>query len=84
MEEQAEAGYDDQMTRLLPEDVLAQILCLLPPRDLAVSRCVCAEWKGAVDRRRLLRADLLPLSVGGIFINFNVHCYAEFFRSQVG
>ncbi|KAF8669078.1 hypothetical protein HU200_051401 [Digitaria exilis] len=85
MEEQhQQAGDDDLMTRLLPEDVLAQILCLLPPRDLAVSRCVCAEWKGAVDRRRLLRADLLPLSVGGIFINICAHCYAEFFRPRSG
>ncbi|KAF8700405.1 hypothetical protein HU200_034342 [Digitaria exilis] len=82
IELRSRAGDDDLMTRLLPEDVLAQILCLLPPRDLAVSRCVCAEWKGAVDSRRLLRPDLLPLSVGGIFINFKMHSYAEFFRPR--
>ncbi|CAN6291049.1 unnamed protein product [Urochloa humidicola] len=69
------------MTRFLPEDLLAQqILCRLSPRDLAVCRCVCSNWKVAVDGRRLLHADLLPLSVGGIFLNFEAHRYAEFFR----
>jgi hypothetical protein len=64
----ANAAADLMTTRVLPEDVLAQILCRLAPRDLAASRCVCGEWKGAIDGRRLLRADLLPLSVGGIFL----------------
>ncbi|CAL4920170.1 unnamed protein product [Urochloa decumbens] len=80
MEEQhQQQGNDDGL--ILPEDVLAeQILRRLAPRDLAVCRCVCAEWKVAVDGRRLLRADLLPLSVGGIFLNFEAHRYAEFLR----
>ncbi|CAL4937147.1 unnamed protein product [Urochloa decumbens] len=69
------------MTRFLPEDVLGeQILRRLAPRDLAVSRCVCAEWKVAVDGRRLLRRDLLPLSVGGIFLNIDAQRYTELFR----
>ena len=67
---------------LLPEDVLAQILCRLAPRDLAASRCVCGEWKRAIDGRRLLCAHLLPLSVGGIFLNFWAHRDAEFFRPE--
>ncbi|RLN17572.1 hypothetical protein C2845_PM02G41230 [Panicum miliaceum] len=42
------------------------------------SRCVCGDWKRAIDGRRLLRADLLPLSVGGIFLNFWAHRDAEY------
>ncbi|OEL31018.1 hypothetical protein BAE44_0007963 [Dichanthelium oligosanthes] len=80
MEQQRQAGNDDDLTRLLPEGVLAQVLCRLAPRDLAASRCVCVEWKGAIDGHRLLRTDLLPLSVGGIFLNFTKHWYAEFLR----
>jgi hypothetical protein len=38
----------------------------LPPRALAVSRCVCKAWRAAVDHRRLLRADLLPLSLDAV------------------
>ncbi|KAL6651871.1 hypothetical protein ACP70R_010796 [Stipagrostis hirtigluma subsp. patula] len=54
----------------LPDDVLAGILRRLAPRSLAASRCVCKAWRRVVDTRRLLRADLLPLSLGGIFLNF--------------
>uniref|UniRef100_A0A0D9VW49 F-box domain-containing protein n=1 Tax=Leersia perrieri TaxID=77586 RepID=A0A0D9VW49_9ORYZ len=57
-------------TNELPEDVLAEILRRLPPRSLAVSRCVCAAWRSAIDTRRMLRTDLLPLSLAGIFIDF--------------
>jgi hypothetical protein len=80
--EHQQAGNEDEVTRfILPEDVLAQVLGRLAPRDVAASRCVCAEWKAAVDGHRLLRADLLPLSVGGIFFNFfEPLSYAEFFR----
>ncbi|CAN6286141.1 unnamed protein product [Urochloa humidicola] len=66
---------------ILPEDVVGeQILRRLAPRDLAVCRCVCAAWKVAVEGCRLLRRDLLPLSVGGIFLNIDAHHYSEFFR----
>ncbi|XP_062183443.1 uncharacterized protein LOC133887487 [Phragmites australis] len=54
----------------LPDDVLAGVLRRLAPRDLAASRCVCKSWRRVVDTHRLLRADLLPLSLGGIFLNF--------------
>ncbi|RLN16819.1 hypothetical protein C2845_PM02G03130 [Panicum miliaceum] len=37
----------------------------------AASRCVCRAWRAVVDARRLLRAELLPLSPAGIFINFH-------------
>uniref|UniRef100_A0A0E0LXM1 F-box associated domain-containing protein n=1 Tax=Oryza punctata TaxID=4537 RepID=A0A0E0LXM1_ORYPU len=40
-----------------------------PPISLAASRCVCTAWCAAIDANRLLRADLLPLSVGGIVTN---------------
>ncbi|OEL36175.1 hypothetical protein BAE44_0002807, partial [Dichanthelium oligosanthes] len=53
----------------LPEDILAP----LAPRGLAVARAVCRSWRAAVDSRRLLRADLLPLSLTGIFISFDTH-----------
>ncbi|RLM84685.1 uncharacterized protein C2845_PM04G01270 [Panicum miliaceum] len=49
--------------------VAADVLALLPPRSLAACRCVCKAWRAVVDAGRLLRADLLPLSVGGIFTN---------------
>ncbi|XP_062213660.1 uncharacterized protein LOC133914600 [Phragmites australis] len=55
--------------RLLPDDVLADVLRRLAPCSLAVSRCVCKAWRAVVDGHRLLRADLLPLSLGGIFIS---------------
>ena len=51
----------------LPGDVVADI----PPRGLAACRCVCKAW----------RADLLPLSVGGIFTNMWVDLVpAQFLR----
>nr|CAB3489372.1 unnamed protein product [Digitaria exilis] len=53
----------------LPDDVLAGVLRRLAPRCLAASRCVCRAWRRVVDDRRLLRADLLPRSLGGIFLN---------------
>ncbi|CAN6282855.1 unnamed protein product [Urochloa humidicola] len=54
----------------LPDDVLAAVLRRLAPRGLAASRCVCRAWRDAIDGRRLLCADLLPLSVGGIFMEY--------------
>ncbi|KAL6596131.1 hypothetical protein ACP70R_047495 [Stipagrostis hirtigluma subsp. patula] len=51
----------------LPDDVLAGVLRRLPPSALAAARCVCKDWRAAVDARRLLRADLLlPRSVRGV------------------
>ncbi|TVU46940.1 hypothetical protein EJB05_06514, partial [Eragrostis curvula] len=64
----------------LPDDVLADVLRRLPPRNLALCRRVCRAWRDAVDARRLLRADLLPLSVGGIFLQYCQLYRPEFFR----
>ncbi|XP_040245974.1 uncharacterized protein [Aegilops tauschii subsp. strangulata] len=50
-----------------PQDVLAEVLRRLAPRSLAACRCVCKGWRAVVDANRLLRADLLPLTVDGIF-----------------
>uniref|UniRef100_A0A0E0KHE9 F-box domain-containing protein n=1 Tax=Oryza punctata TaxID=4537 RepID=A0A0E0KHE9_ORYPU len=61
---------DVNVTQLLPDDVLGEILSRLAPRWLAASRCVCKAWHDVIDSRRLLRADLLPLSLGGIYFNF--------------
>jgi hypothetical protein len=70
--------HGDQ-TQLLPDDVLAAVLARLAPRDLATSRCVCKPWRDTIDARRILRADLLPHSLAGFFINFNDLRYSEFF-----
>ncbi|CAN6289366.1 unnamed protein product [Urochloa humidicola] len=64
--------------RELPDDLIAGVLRRLPPRGLAVSRCVCTAWRGLVDARRLLRADLLPRTVGGIFLDYYAHNLPEF------
>ncbi|KAK1652730.1 hypothetical protein QYE76_070535 [Lolium multiflorum] len=72
-------GGDHDLVRLLPDDVLAHILGRLEPRWLAACRCVCKAWHSVIDMRRLLRADLLPLSLGGIIIHFYGHLYSEFF-----
>mgnify|MGYP003702665193 CR=1 FL=1 len=55
----------------LPDDVLAAVLRRLPPRGLAQRPAAPARSGAArgVDSRRLLRADLLPLSLGGILLN---------------
>jgi hypothetical protein len=55
----------------LPGDVLADVLRRLAPRSLAAGRSVCKAWLAAVDARRLLRADLLPLSLAGIYVVYN-------------
>ncbi|CAO2141124.1 unnamed protein product [Urochloa humidicola] len=62
----------------LPDDALAVVLRGLAPRDLAVSRCVCKAWRRVVDDRRLLRADLLPRSLGGIFLNLHCLWFTQF------
>ncbi|OEL38215.1 hypothetical protein BAE44_0000768 [Dichanthelium oligosanthes] len=54
----------------LPDDLITDVLRRLPRRSQAASRCVCRAWRDLVDARRLLRADLLPRSVGGIFMNY--------------
>uniref|UniRef100_I1QE14 F-box domain-containing protein n=1 Tax=Oryza glaberrima TaxID=4538 RepID=I1QE14_ORYGL len=73
------------MENLLPEDVLVNILHRLAPRCLAISRCVCKPWRTIIDARCLLRVDLLPHLVGGIFINFHDLILSEFIsRPSIG
>ncbi|KAG0539261.1 hypothetical protein BDA96_03G307600 [Sorghum bicolor] len=62
----------------LPDDVLAGVLRRLAPRGLAASRCVCKAWRHVVDDHCLLRADLLPLSLGGIFLNLHDLRFTQF------
>ncbi|KAM3297061.1 hypothetical protein ACQJBY_039099 [Aegilops geniculata] len=58
----------EDLTRLLPHDVLANVLRHLgSPRRIAASRCICKAWRDIIDGRRLLRSDLLPISLAGIF-----------------
>ncbi|RLN15971.1 hypothetical protein C2845_PM02G02990 [Panicum miliaceum] len=65
-----ETEQQDDLTRLLPADALAEVLRRLPRRGLAVSRCVCAAWRDTVDARWLMLPRLLPHSLGGIFLRF--------------
>jgi hypothetical protein len=53
---------------LLPKDVLVDILCCLSPHGLAVSCSVCWEWRAIVDACYYLQTDLLPTTLGDIFI----------------
>lgn len=64
--------------RELPSDVLADILRRLSPRSLAVSRCIRRTWRDVVDAHQLLRTDLLPLSVRGIFMHYCALDFPEF------
>ncbi|CAN6317516.1 unnamed protein product [Urochloa humidicola] len=68
------------LTLLLPEDVLADVLGRLAPRWLAASRRVCHAWRAAIDGRGLLRdaADLLPRSLAGIFIQHSSNWMTSF------
>ncbi|KAM0827373.1 hypothetical protein ACQ4PT_068238 [Festuca glaucescens] len=54
----------------LPEDVLADILNRLRPRDLARCRRVCRPWCDLVDACDLLLRHALPHSVDGFFLNY--------------
>ncbi|CAL4943204.1 unnamed protein product [Urochloa decumbens] len=70
---------------MLPADVLADVLSRLPPRGLAASRSVCTAWRDVViDARRLLRADRLPLTLAGLFINYDApeFNFAELFSRR--
>ncbi|VAH23640.1 unnamed protein product [Triticum turgidum subsp. durum] len=59
---------------MMHTDLLLDILRRLPPRSLAVSRCACKAWRAAIDHHRLLRADLLPLSVdAAVYDELNIY-----------
>jgi hypothetical protein len=58
------------MDMVVCTDMVVDILRHLPPRSLAVSRCVCTAWRATVDQHRLLRADLLPLSLDGVIFSY--------------
>jgi hypothetical protein len=62
----------------LPDDVLADIFSRLAPRWVATCRRVCPSWRASIDARRILRADLLPLALRGIFLHFEVHKFPAF------
>ncbi|CAO2192557.1 unnamed protein product [Urochloa humidicola] len=77
MEQQQEESH----VQALPVEMLADVLRRLAPRGLAVSRCVCKAWRAAIDGRRLLRVDLLPRAIGGLFVDFNMLGRPEFFSA---
>ncbi|XP_052137095.1 uncharacterized protein LOC127755455 [Oryza glaberrima] len=57
----------------VPDDAFAEILGCLPPKSLAVARCVCKPWRELVDGRGLLLRRLLPRSVDGVLFNYVGH-----------
>ncbi|KAK3146502.1 hypothetical protein QOZ80_3BG0267300 [Eleusine coracana subsp. coracana] len=67
---------------LLPDDVLADVLRLLPKRSLAVSRCVCKKWRSVIGAHPVLRAELFPRTLAGILINFQGWDITEFFSRR--
>ncbi|GJM99974.1 hypothetical protein PR202_ga17121 [Eleusine coracana subsp. coracana] len=69
----------EDLVKPLPSDVLAVILHRLAPRFLAASRCICNAWRDVVDGCGLLQTDHLPLSLAGIFINFQCLDITKFF-----
>ncbi|CAN6350736.1 unnamed protein product [Urochloa humidicola] len=68
------------MMRLLPDDVLADVLRRAAPRGIATSRRVCRAWRALIDGRGLLRRDLVPRSLAGLFINYNELHFPELFH----
>ncbi|GJN39783.1 hypothetical protein PR202_gb28924 [Eleusine coracana subsp. coracana] len=66
---------------VLPADAVEEILRRVPPRGLAACRRVCTSWRAVVDSNRLLRADLLPLSVAGILVGFAALNFTELFHA---
>ncbi|XBI88476.1 hypothetical protein VPH35_026441 [Triticum aestivum] len=62
------------LTQLLPEEVLADVLRRVAPHGLAACRSASKALCSIIDVDRLL----LPISVGGIFINFHSALLPEF------
>jgi hypothetical protein len=64
-------------TKALAEDMLADILSRLRPRDLAVSRCARKGWQAIVDNHSMLICHVLPC----LFDNYSNHtCTALLLR----
>jgi hypothetical protein len=57
----------------LPGDLLADVLGRLAPRGLAACRSICKAWRDVVDAGRLLRTDLLPLTLAGIYVVYHTY-----------
>jgi hypothetical protein len=75
-------SHMEDLTRLLPPDVLGEVLRRLEtPRRLAACRCVCKAWRDVVDACCLVRADLLPLSLAGIFTCISATELPKYFSS---
>ncbi|CAM0901633.1 unnamed protein product [Alopecurus aequalis] len=53
---------------VLYEDVLVNVLRLLPPRSLAITCRVCISWRDIVDDHHLLCVDLLPRSLDAVLL----------------
>ncbi|KAM0859012.1 hypothetical protein ACQ4PT_047483 [Festuca glaucescens] len=69
-------------TKALAEDMLADILGRLRPRDLAASRCVRKAWCAIVDDHGLLLPHVLPRTVRGLFVSYSDHVRPRFFAGS--
>uniref|UniRef100_A0ACD5X9R4 Uncharacterized protein n=1 Tax=Avena sativa TaxID=4498 RepID=A0ACD5X9R4_AVESA len=70
-----DAGGGDGNGLCFPYDVLLHILCQLPERDLARSRCICRTWRAIVNTHKfILRFPYF----------FPRHAFAGIFFSKVG
>lgn len=78
MSQQHEAEEEGPM-RLLPDDVLADVLRHGVPRVVATSRRVCTAWRTLIDGRGLFHEDLIPRSLAALFVNYNEMALAELF-----
>ncbi|PNT70673.1 hypothetical protein BRADI_2g15601v3 [Brachypodium distachyon] len=66
----------------LPDELLDEVLRLVPPRHLAACRRVCKSWRGIIDGCGLVLAHLAPGPVRGIFVNlFDKATHSFFSRS---
>ncbi|CAL4901220.1 unnamed protein product [Urochloa decumbens] len=71
---------EEGLMRLLPDDVLADVLGRAVPRDVATARRVCRAWRALIDGRGLLRRDLVPRSLAGLFISYDGLHFPELFH----
>jgi hypothetical protein len=67
------------LSALLPDDVLADVLRRVAPRGLAASRCACKAWRALIDAHHLL-----PLPLAGFLINFDGVHITELFSPGGG
>jgi hypothetical protein len=61
------------------DDVLVEVFRRLFPCSFVVSRRVCASWRATIDEHRLLRSDLLLLSLDAVIFTAMEPCAPKLF-----